>query len=314
MKANTERIRLFKRQLPFHVFVWLGIAFLLIFSYTPMFGVIMAFKDYKITSGIVGIFTSPWIGLKHFEQLINDYNFPNLVRNTLAISVLKMVFSFPVPIVFALMLNEVRHSFVKRFVQTVSYMPHFISWVVVMGMSFAFFSTETGLINDFLLSTGIINKPIGVLTNPDSFWGLAVGTAIWKETGWWTIIFLAAIAGIDPGLYEAAEIDGAGRLKRIWHITLPGMKSSIIVILILSIGSMLGGGLVGSNFEQSMLLGNALNHDKSQIIQTYAFQIGLSQGRFAFAAAIDLIQSLIAVLLVTSSNYISRKVSGEGLY
>ncbi|SES26161.1 putative aldouronate transport system permease protein [Gracilibacillus ureilyticus] len=329
MKTNTEEnsglsprsmlqhekfSRRFRKQLSFQLFVWLGMSFLLIFSFTPMFGVIMAFKDYNITSGIQGIFTSPWIGLKHFEQLINDYNFPTLVRNTLTLSILKLVFSFPIPIIFAIMLNEVRHSLTKRIVQTASYLPHFISWVVVAGIAHAFFSTETGVVNSLLMSMNIIDQPLAILTNPDSFFGLAVGTAIWKEAGWWTIIFLASIAGIDPGLYEAAEIDGAGRLRRIWHITLPGMKGSIVVVLILSIGSMLGGGLVGSNFEQALLFGNTLNSDTSQIIQTYAFNVGLTQGRFAFAAAVDLVQSVISVILILSSNYISRKVSGAGLY
>nr|WP_089744267.1 ABC transporter permease subunit [Gracilibacillus ureilyticus] len=314
MLQHEKFSRRFRKQLSFQLFVWLGMSFLLIFSFTPMFGVIMAFKDYNITSGIQGIFTSPWIGLKHFEQLINDYNFPTLVRNTLTLSILKLVFSFPIPIIFAIMLNEVRHSLTKRIVQTASYLPHFISWVVVAGIAHAFFSTETGVVNSLLMSMNIIDQPLAILTNPDSFFGLAVGTAIWKEAGWWTIIFLASIAGIDPGLYEAAEIDGAGRLRRIWHITLPGMKGSIVVVLILSIGSMLGGGLVGSNFEQALLFGNTLNSDTSQIIQTYAFNVGLTQGRFAFAAAVDLVQSVISVILILSSNYISRKVSGAGLY
>jgi len=304
----------FRKQASLQAFVLLGMAFLLVFSFAPLFGVIMAFKDYKISTGIAGIFTSEWVGLRYFHEMINDYMFPTLVRNTLAISLLKLVFSFPVPILLAIMINEVRNSVVKRFVQTVSYLPHFISWVVVVGMSYAFFSTEYGLINDALTSLGIISQPLDILTNPDSFWGLVVGSAIWKEAGWWTIIFLAAIAGIDPTLYEAAEMDGAGRLKRIWHVTLPGMKSSIVVVLILSIGSMLGGGLVGSNFEQAMLLGNSINSDKSQIIQTYAFNMGLAEGRFAFATMIDLVQSIISVFLILTSNYVARRVSGTGLY
>jgi len=304
----------FRKQASLQAFVLLGMAFLLVFSFAPLFGVIMAFKDYKISTGIAGIFTSEWVGLRYFHEMINDYMFPTLVRNTLAISLLKLVFSFPVPILLAIMINEVRNSVVKRFVQTVSYLPHFISWVVVVGMSYAFFSTEYGLINDALTSLGIIRQPLDILTNPDSFWGLVVGSAIWKEAGWWTIIFLAAIAGIDPTLYEAAEMDGAGRLKRIWHVTLPGMKSSIVVVLILSIGSMLGGGLVGSNFEQAMLLGNSINSDKSQIIQTYAFNMGLAEGRFAFATMIDLVQSIISVFLILTSNYVARRVSGTGLY
>jgi putative aldouronate transport system permease protein len=312
---NKDTIsRRIRKQLTLQVFVWLGLAFLLVFCYAPMFGILMAFKEYRISTGISGIFTSEWAGLRYFRELTNDYMFPSLVRNTLAISLLKLFFSFPVPILLAIMINEVRHSVLKRFVQTVSYLPHFISWVVVVGLTYAFFSTESGIVNQALQAVGLIDKPLDILTNPDSFWGLVVGSAIWKEAGWWTIIFLAAIAGIDPGLYEAAEIDGAGRLKRIWHITLPGMKSSIVVVLILSIGSMLGGGMVGSNFEQSMLLGNSINSDKSQIIQTYAFNVGLAQGRFAFATAIDLVQSVISVILILSSNYIAKRLSGTGLY
>lgn len=306
--------RRFRKQLPFQIFVWCGIAFLLVFSYTPMFGVLIAFKDYKITSGISGIFTSGWVGLRYFRELVNDYNFPNLVRNTLCISILKLIFSFPVPILLAIMLTEARSSFMRRFVQTASYLPHFISWVIVSGMAYAFFSAETGIVNNVLLSLHVIGKPIDVLTNPDSFWGLAVTSAIWKEAGWWTIIFLAAISGIDPTQYEAAEIDGAGRLKRIWHVTLPNMKPAIVSVLILSIGSILGGGLVGSNFEQVMLLGNSLNNDKSQILQTYAFNIGLAQGRYAFAAAMDLIQSVISVILIITSNTAAKKLSGSSLF
>ena len=306
--------RQLRKQLTIQIFVWLGMAFLLVFSFTPMFGVIMAFKDYKISTGIAGIFTSEWVGLKYFHELVNDYRFPMLVRNTLAISLLKLVFAFPVPILLAIMITEVKQAAIKRLVQTFSYLPHFISWVVVVGIAYAFFSTEIGIINHALITLGIIDEPLSILTDPDSFWGLAVGTAVWKEAGWWTIIFLAAIAGIDPGLYEAAQLDGAGRLRRIWHVTLPGMRGPIVVVLILSIGSMLGGGLVGSNFEQSMLLGNTINNDKSQIIQTYAFNVGLAQGRFAFATAIDLVQSIIAVFLILTSNFIAKRVSGTGLY
>ncbi|MBD8836947.1 sugar ABC transporter permease [Paenibacillus sp. CFBP 13594] len=302
------------KQLPFHLFVGLGIIFLLVFSYIPMFGIIIAFKNYKISTGIEGIFTSSWAGLSHFRELINDYNFPSLVRNTLILSVLKVIFSYPIPILFAIMLSEVKHVFFKRFVQTVSYLPHFISWVVVTGIAYAFFSSGFGIFNELMLSLHIIKEPVQILTDPDSFYGLAVMTAIWKEAGWWTIIFLAALAGIDPALYEAAEIDGAGRLKRILYITLPGLKSASIVVLILTIGSILGGGLVGSNFEQSMLLGNPLNNEKSQIIQTYAFSVGLAQGRFSFATAIDLMQSVISVFLIFTSNFIAKRFSGTGLF
>ncbi|KRF10278.1 protein lplB [Paenibacillus sp. Soil766] len=311
---NDVFLKRFQNQLPFQLFVWAGLVFLLIFSYIPMFGIIIAFKNYKISTGIEGIFTSSWAGLTHFKELISDYNFPMLVRNTLVLSLLKIIFSYPIPILFAILLSEVKHVFLKRFVQTVSYLPHFVSWVVVTGIAYSFFSSGFGIINYLLQSLHLVDKPLDILTNPDAFWGLAVSTAIWKEAGWWTIIFLAALAGIDPSLYEAAEIDGAGRLKRILYITLPGLKNASIVVLILTIGSMLGGGLVGSNFEQAMLLGNTLNSEKSQIIQTYAFTIGLAQGRFSFATAIDLMQSVISVMLIFTSNAIAKRVSGTGLF
>ncbi|MEX1029799.1 MAG: ABC transporter permease subunit [Paenibacillaceae bacterium] len=304
----------FKKQKVLHVFVGLGMVFLLIFSYTPMFGIIMAFKDYSISTGIKGIFTSEWVGLKYFDEFINDYQFDRIVRNTLVLSLLKIIFTFPAPIMFAILLNEVRHMAFKRIVQTISYLPHFISWVVVVGLAFSFFSTDVGIVNKALLGLGLIDKPLDILTNPDHFWGLAVGSAVWKEVGWWTIIFLAAISGINPALYEAAQIDGAGRLARIRHITIPSMKGTIVVVLILTIGSILGGGLVGSNFEQAYLLGNSINNPTSEIVQTYAFKVGLRDGRFSYAAAIDLIQSIISVVLIFSSNYIAKRVSGSSLF
>lgn len=304
----------FKKQWMLQLFVGIGMIFLIVFSYTPMFGIIMAFKNYTISEGIIGIFTSEWVGLKHFDEFIHDYQFGTIVRNTVTLSLLKVLFTFPAPILLAILLNEVKNAAFKRFVQTVSYLPHFISWVVVVGISFAFLSADIGLVNKALLSLGLIDKPLDILTNPDYFWELAVGSAVWKEMGWWTIIFLAAITGINPSLYEAAKIDGAGRLARIRHITLPGMKGTIVVVLILTIGSILGGGLVGSNFEQAFLFGNSINNPTSEIVQTYAFKVGLKDGRFSYAAAIDLIQSVISVALIFSSNYIAKRISGSSLF
>jgi putative aldouronate transport system permease protein len=304
----------FKQQKYLQAFVWVGLIFLFIFQYAPMFGILMAFKNYKISSGIIGIFTSEWVGLRYFKEFINSYNFGTIVTNTLAISFLKLIFAFPVPILLALMLNEVKDGFFKRGVQTASYLPHFISWVVVAGLATVFLSEHNGIINNMSVGLGITDKPIAFLSDPDSFWGLAVGTAIWKEAGWWTIIFLAAVSGVDPSLYEAAHIDGAGRLRRIWHITLPGIRSTTIVVLILALGSLLGGGLVGSNFEQSFLLGNSVNSDKSEILQTYAFKVGLTQGRYSFATAIDLLQSIISVILIFGSNWLSKKTTKSGLF
>ncbi|GIP16128.1 protein LplB [Paenibacillus montaniterrae] len=313
-KRRTQFFKQLKRQKVLHLFVGLGMIFLLIFAYTPMFGIIMAFKDYSISTGIKGIFTSEWVGFKHFNEFINDYRFGEIVRNTLALSFLKVLFTFPAPIILAILLSEAKNLRFKKVVQTVSYLPHFISWVVVAGIAFSFLSADIGMINKALMSLGIIDKPLDILTNADHFWGLAVGSAVWKEVGWWTIIFLAAIAGINPTLYEAAQIDGAGRLARIRHITFQGMKGTIVVVLILTIGSILGGGLVGSNFEQAFLFGNSINNSTSEIVQTYAFKVGLRDGRFSYAAAIDLIQSIISVILIFSSNYIAKRASGSSLF
>jgi putative aldouronate transport system permease protein len=311
---RSHLLRDMKKQFGLHAFVWAGIAFLLIFSYTPMVGIIIAFKDYKISDGIAGMLTSEFNSFKWFKEFFTDYRFLNILRNTLAISFLKLVFSFPMPIVFAIMINEVRSGKFKRFTQTVSYLPHFISWVIISGICVVMFSQSDGAINNILVRLSIIEKGLPILTSSKYYYGFATITSIWKETGWWSIIFLAAIAGIDQEIYESAMLDGAGRLQRIRHITLPGMKDSIIVVLILAIGSFLGGGLVGSNFEQSFLLGNRMNNDASELIQTYAFKVGLQEGRFAYGAAVDLLQSIVAVILLYSTNGLSKKLSGTGLY
>ncbi|MCQ6557604.1 ABC transporter permease [Paenibacillus mendelii] len=306
--------RRLRGQLFYQVCALMGIAFLLVFAYTPMVGLIIAFKNFKLTSGIPGFITSEWVGFKWFIEFYNDINFWQIIRNTVAISLLKLFFTFPIPILFALVLNEVRKHSVKRTVQTVSYLPHFISWIVVSGMIFSFFNEQTGVVNHFLVSTGLADKPISFLSDPAYFWPMAVLSDIWKEMGWWTIIFLAAIVGVDPALYEAAVVDGASRMQRIWYITLPTIKGTIIIVLILSIGNLFGGGLGGSNFEQSYLLGNPVNNGVSEILQTYTLKMGLAQGRYSYATAIGLIQSVISLLLIYLSNYLSKRFSGVGLF
>lgn len=296
------------------VFALAGIIYLVIFSYLPMVGINIAFRSYKLTSGLAGVFTSKWVGLKYFAEFVTDYRFPELVRNTLAISALKMFFAFPVPILLAIMISEVRSPKFKRLVQTISYLPNFISWVLVYGICLSFFAADRGLVNEILRKLGLTETGIPFMTDPGMFWGMATVLSIWKSSGWWAIIFLASISGIDANLYEAAMCDGAGRLKRIWHITLPGIRGAIVTVLILSIGSFLGGGMVGSNFEQCFLLGNSVNNATSEIVQTYAFKMGMAQGRFSYATAVDLIQSIISLVLVVVSNGIVNKISGEGIF
>lgn len=312
MQQKNNVWKQFKKQGALQVFVWLGMGYLIVFNLIPMFGIIMGFKDYSITSGVMGIFTSPWVGLKHFKEFVTDYQFGKLVRNTVMLSVLKLIFTFPLPIIFALMIHEIKNIKFKKVLQTCSYLPHFISWVIISSISYQFLS-QSGIINTLLTKFYFISSPIKFLTDSSMFWGLAVSLDIWKEMGWWAIIFLAAIVGISQDYYEAAQIDGATRLQRIRYITLPCIKGTIVVVLIMTMGNLFGGGLSGSNFEQAYLLGNHVNADTSSIIQTYVFQIGLSQGRYAYATAVGLIQSVISLVLIFSSNYISKKISGSGL-
>ena len=247
----------FRKQWQIQIFVWMGLLFLAIFSYVPMFGLLIAFQNYDISTGILGIFSGSWVGLKYFREFFIDPNCAPILVNTLSLSLLKLLFSFPIPIIFAIMITEVKHMGFRRFVQTVSYLPHFISWIIVSGLVFTFFSVDNGVINNVLKWLNF--DKVQFITDPKYYWFLAVFTDVWKGMGWWSIIFIAAITSIDPSLFEAATIDGAGRMARIRYVVIPCLSGAITVVLILSMGSLLGGGLSGSNFEQSMLIGNKLN-------------------------------------------------------
>jgi putative aldouronate transport system permease protein len=310
-------LRELKSQLPLQVFALLGMGFFLVFAYIPMLGLIIAFKDYRSVTGFAGFFTSPWAangGLRHFIAFFKDPWFGRVLRNTLGISLIKLVFSFPAPIIFALALNELKYGKFKRIVQTLSYLPHFISWVVVYGLVFTFLNTQNGLVNRLLSDLHVVVEPVNFLANSDTYWALAVVTDIWKELGWWSIIFLAAIAGIDPALYDAARIDGAGRLQCIWRITLPSIRGTISVLLILALGGLFAGGMGGSNFEQTFLMGNTVNYQSSMVIGYYAYQSGILNQRYSFATAVGLFQSVISVVLVLAANWSMKKLSGTGIF
>jgi len=304
-----SKVAQFKRQWTLHVILLIGLVYLLIFAYIPMVGIIIAFKQYKLASGIMGFFTSQWVGLKWFKEFFASPLSGTYIRNTIVLSTLKLLVCFPMPIIFALLLNEVRSSKFKRLVQTASYLPHFISWIIVSGLCFNMFSSVNGVVSEILLKNGLIDAPLSILYDGKQYWGLAVGTELWKEMGWNAIIYIAAIAGIDSTLYEAAEIDGASRLQRIVYVTLPGLKDIIIIMFILSLG-----GLVGGNLDQAMMLGNTMNRDYSEIINSYVLKIGMANFRYDYAAAVGLMQSLISVVLVFSSNALSRKVTGAAIY
>ena len=316
-KRFDRGMKRFWAQRYLQIFAMLGFVFLLVFCYVPMAGLVIAFKNYKISTGFNGFFTSEWAaqgGFKNFLDLFKASAFPMVMRNTLVLSLLKLVFSFPAPIIFAIALNEVSSMRFKKLVQTVSYLPHFISWVVVYGLVFTFLNTSSGVVNRVLVESGMMPKAVDFLASPDYYWTLAVVTDIWKELGWWSIIFLAAIAGIDQSLYEAAVTDGAGRLRRIWHITLPSIKGTIMVVLILAVGSLMTGGMGGSNFEQAFLMGNKVNYEASAVLGYYVYETGLVNLRYSYATAAGLFQSLISLILVFTSNYLSKKTSGYGLF
>ncbi|WP_020617361.1 ABC transporter permease [Paenibacillus daejeonensis] len=277
--------------------------FFVIFCYVPMFGIIIAFKNYNVFDGIAG---SPWVGLQHFKNFLSDPYFFVLIRNTILISVYQIIFAFPAPIILALLLNEIRHVLFKRFVQTVSYLPHFLSTVVVAGMIVNFGSFD-GLINQFLSVFGV--EPIQFLMMPEWFRTIYISSEIWQGIGWGSIIYLAALSGIDSQLYEAAKIDGAGRWRQMWHVTLPGIAPTIIIMLLFSIGA-----IMAVSFEKVLLLSNGSNFETSDVIATYVYRRGLVSSDFSYATAVGLFNSVVALFFLATANYLSRKFSETSLW
>ena len=273
-----------------------GVVYLLVFEYVPMYGLIIAFKDFNFVKGIWG---SDWIGLQNFTYLFTSKNFWHILRNSVVISLLKIVWGFPAPIILALMLNEVGNMLFKRVSQTVMYLPHFISWVVIAGMMFNLLSPSTGLFNKLVVALG--GEPIAFLARKEFFRTIVVVSSIWKEAGWGTIVFLAAISGIDPTLYESAIIDGANRLQRARYITIPGIIATVIVLLILQISYIMSNG-----FEQIFMLYNPLTYEVADVFETYTYRIGLQEGRFSYAAAVGFFKSVVAVALIVASNRLAK--------
>ena len=307
--------RRFRAQGLLQFFAVMGFVYLVIFNFTPMFGLQIAFRDYKPAMGLSGFFNAPVTsdnGFYHFLAFFRNPDFFIVMRNTVCLSLLKLLFSFPLPILFAIAINEMRGTRMKRVVQTVSYLPHFISWVIVYGLAFTLLNTSNGVVNEILEKLGYVKKQF--LTDASLFWPMAVITDVWKEMGWWSIIFLAAITGIDLEQYESAKVDGASRLQSIWYITLPNIKSTMAVVLILAVGSLMSGGMGGSNFDQSYLFGNPLNYSRSVTLPYHIYFMGLAKMRFSYATAAGLFQSVISLILVLSSNAISTKVSGHGFF
>ncbi len=279
------------------------VVFLVLFRYLPMLGIAIAFQDFKYR---VGFFGSKWVGLKHFQSFVNGYYFGRVVSNTLIISLLDLLFVFPMPILLALLINEMKGQRFKRLVQTVSYMPHFISIIVFSGMIIEFCSLD-GLISKIISIFG--GERVNLLMKPEAFRGVYTASSIWKETGWGAIIYLAAVTRVDPQLYEAAEMDGATRLGKLWHITLPGSLPTVIMMLILKMGNMMNVG-----FERIILLYNDVTMETADVISTYVYRKGLIDMNYSFSTAVDFFNSIINFSLVLLTNAISRRVSETSLW
>ena len=279
------------------------IAYILM-RYGPMYGITIAFKDFSLSKGVFG---SPWVGLKHFRRLFRSQDFLLIVRNTLMLNVLGLIFSFPFPIVLALMLNEVMHKRFKKVCQSLLYVPHFISWVVLGGIVIDLLSPSSGVVNASLKAFG--GEPIFFMANNKwwVFWYVVSG--IWKEAGWGTIIYLAAITNIDPALYESAELDGAGRLKKIWYITLPSIKGTISTLLIMNMGKFM---MIG--FEQVYMLQNPSVRRVSEVISTYVYSVGLQQAQYSYTTALSLFQSVIGLIMIVLTNKICKSLGESGLW
>lgn len=280
-----------------------GIVVVFIFCYIPMFGLVIAFQDYNIFRGIQG---SEFVGLTHFIKFFTYGNFTRVFRNTLLISLYRLIFGFPVPIMLALLINEIRSLLPKRLVQTIIYLPHFLSWVIVYGLFVSVFSSSGAVMR--LLFTGRNDVPI-LLTNDRFFRSILVGTSIWKESGWGTVLYMAAITGIDPQIYESAIIDGAGRFRRMWNITIPGIAPTIIMVLILRIGH-----LLDSQTEQVLLFLNPLVYETGDVVGTYVYRMGLGKMEYSFSTAVGLFSSIISFTLMMLANTMSRKYAGRSIW
>ncbi|TJY44119.1 sugar ABC transporter permease [Cohnella pontilimi] len=281
-----------------------GLLYFIVYRYVPMLGNIIAFEDY---SPFQGFLHSPWVGMKHFQRIFEDAEVVRVIGNTLLLFFLQTVFAFPVPIVLSLMLNEIRSERYKRTVQSIVYLPHFLSWVVVIGIVTIFLKTE-GLANKVLF-TLFGMEPISYLQEPHWFMPLIVLEGIWKDSGWGTIIFLAALAGINPNLYEAAIMDGANRWRKIWHITLPAIRGTTVILLILTLGSVLDSG-----FEQIFLMLNPFTMEVGNVLDTFVYYKGIQQSDFSFGTAVGLFKGVVGLILIVSANWLAKKIGEDGIF
>lgn len=303
MTASPLWKRIWKHKV-FYLFLLPGIVWFFIFSYVPLYGIQVAFRDYTFSGGFTG---SPWAGWKYFQQFFNYYRSDEIIRNTIIISFLKLAVGFPLPIILAILLNELRNLKFKKVVQTLSYMPYFVSWIVVVTLMQRLLTPFGGPVNEALQAIGL--EPITFLNNPAWFYQIIVGSDVWKNIGWNSIIYMAAIASVDPQLYEAAKIDGANRFRQIWHVTLPGIRGVAIILFILAIGNLMSAG-----YEQLLLLNGPATARIGSVLDVHVIQSGISEGRLSYAAAVGLFQSVIGLILIVTVNWIARKTSEVSLF
>ena len=309
MIVSSKRRRFLNRlnsQKYLYMLLAVPLIWFLVVCYYPMAGIVIAFKEFDLSKGIFG---SPWVGLKYFRQFAESYQFATVLRNTLGISILKLIIGFPIPIIFALMLNEVRSLKYKKVVQTVSYLPYFISWVIIIGIWGTMLSVDGGIINKLFIYLGIVNEPVNFMLSSQYMWPISIITDIWKNIGWNSIIFIASLASINTELYDASGIDGAGRWKQLWHVTLPGMRPTITIMFIFAVGS-----IFYANFEQMYMLGKLPVLDATEVIDTYVYRVGLKQLQFSIGAAASLMRSVVAIILLFITNKLAKLVGEEGIW
>ena len=301
--ALSRAWREFRTQRVLYLMVLPGVLYFLVFRYYPMYGAIIAFKEYRVLDGILG---SPWVGLHHFRAVFNSTYFPSIVENTLLISLYRFSFGIPVGIALALMLNEVRIGWFKQGVQTVTYLPHFLSWVIVFGVLQVLLGTPNGLINQPLVAAG--GNPINFLADPNWFRTVLVASGMWKEVGWSAIIYLAALASISNELYEAASVDGASRLRRVWDISLPGILPVVLLVSLLNLGNLLSAG-----FEQVFIMYNPAVYGVGDIIDTWVYRTGIQNFGYSVGAAVGLFKGVVGMVLIVGCNWLARRTTGKGI-
>ncbi|MEF7611492.1 ABC transporter permease subunit [Enterococcus casseliflavus] len=296
-------------QFQLHSLMLPGTILIIVFNIVPLFGLLLAFKNYKITEGIAGVFTSDWYGWQNFNVIFGNHDFMRMLVNTLGINLIGNLITIPVTILFALLINEIVSAKFKSFVQTITYMPHFISWVVFGGIVITMLSADGGLINTILIRLNLIQEPIVFMADPNYFWPIAILSNLLKELGWGTILYTAAISGIDQEMYEAADLDGATRIQKMRHITVPSIKGTIVIMIIFAVA-----GIMNNNFDQIFVLQNNFNLERSEVIDTYIYKVGLQQLQFGMAAAINIFKSVLAISLLFFANKVSSKLTDSGLF